>query len=80
MDSPPLTTAGHRARVVADGFPRTGGVMTHKQQAAKTVAGIPGSSKRTPSPGRTARTRSKPSTTADGGGIASDRSLAAAAG
>jgi hypothetical protein len=35
MYSPPLTTAGHRARVVADGFPRIGGVMTHTQQAAQ---------------------------------------------
>jgi hypothetical protein len=34
MDSPPLTTAGPPARVVADGFPRTGGVMAHTQEAA----------------------------------------------
>jgi hypothetical protein len=37
MDSPPPTTAGHPARVVADGFPRTGGVMSHTQDETETI-------------------------------------------
>jgi hypothetical protein len=32
MDSPPLTTAGPPARVVAGGFPKRGGVMSHTQE------------------------------------------------
>jgi hypothetical protein len=35
MDSPPLTTAGPPARVVAVGFPERGGVMSDTQEAAQ---------------------------------------------
>ena len=74
---PPLTTAGPPARLVAGGFHERGAVMSDAR-GRKAVAGIPGSSKSTTSPVRTAKTKSTRSTTADGAGTTSGGSRAAA--